>query len=73
MRTSRLLKERLLYRVIVTTKAGAAFEGVLFEVDPQAWVLRDAYAVGAGEKGTNLSVDGEVVILAADIAYAQRP
>lgn len=73
MRTSRLLKQRLLHRVVVTLKSGQSFEGVLFEADAHAWVLRDASALGVGDKGTNLPVDGEVVVLAAEIAYAQRP
>jgi hypothetical protein len=35
--------------------------------------LRDVSAIGVGDKGTNLPVDGEIVILSAEIAYAQRP
>ena len=73
MRTSRALKERLHHRVIVTLKSGTSFEGVLWSADPQAWVLRDASALGVGNKNSNLPVDGEVVLLAAEIAYAQRP
>lgn len=73
MRRSRLLAERLCHRVIVTLKSGQSFEGVLFECDPQAWVLRDSSAIGVGENGTNLPVDGEIVLLTAEIAYAQRP
>lgn len=73
MRSSRLLKERLHYRVVVTLKNGQSFEGVLWAVDAHAWILRDASALGVGEKGTNLPVDGEVLVLAAEIAYAQKP
>lgn len=73
MRSSRLLKERLHYRVVVTLKSGLAFEGVLYAIDAQAWVLRDTSALGAGDKNANVPVDGEVVLLTADIAYAQRP
>ncbi len=73
MRTARALKRRLRQRVIVTLKSGQSFEGVLFECDPQAWVLRDTSAIGVGEKNTNLPVDGEVVLLTAEIAFAQRP
>lgn len=64
---------RLRQRVIVTTKAGAAFDGLLFEADRTAWFLRDASALRMGEANTNLPVDGEVVILTSEIAYAQRP
>lgn len=73
MRSSRLLKERLHYRLVVTLKNGQSFEGVLWAVDAYAWILRDASALGVGEKGTNLPVDGEVLVLAAEIAYAQKP
>lgn len=72
-RTSKLLGERLRSRVIVTLKSGQAFGGVLFEADEALWVLREATAIGAGENGDNLGLDGELVIVARDIAYAQRP
>lgn len=72
-RTSKLLRERLRSRVIVTLKSGQCFGGVLWEADEQVWVLREATAVGAGEGGDNLGLDGELVIVARDIAYAQRP
>lgn len=68
-----LLEERLRRRVIVTLKSGAAFGGVLFELDERAWVLREATAIGVGENRSNLIVDGEVVLLAAEIAYVQMP
>lgn len=72
-RGSRVLRDRLRKRVIVTLKSGDAFGGVLVEADERAWVLRDAAAIGAGEHRSNLLVDGEVVILAAEIAYVQVP
>lgn len=58
---------------MVTLKGGQSFDGLLIDCDPQAWVLRDTFAIGAGEKNTNLPVDGEVVLLSAEIAYVQRP
>jgi small nuclear ribonucleoprotein (snRNP)-like protein len=73
VKNSRLLKKRLLQRVIVTMKTGDAFEGLLYEIDTHAWFLRDACAIGAGEKNTNLPLDGELVLLASEIAFAQRP
>lgn len=73
MKSSRLLRQRLLSRVVVTMKNGQSFEGLLYQLDSGVWFLRDASAVGAGEKGTNLPLDGEVVLLAAEIAFAQRP
>lgn len=71
MRGSRLLQARLRRRVIVTLHSGDAFGGVLFELDRHAWVLREATAIGAGENRDNLIVDGELLVLACDIAYAQ--
>lgn len=68
-----VLEQRLRSRVIVTLHSGEAFEGVLFEADERVWVLREASAIGVGEKNANVAVDGEVVILAENVAYAQRP
>jgi hypothetical protein len=59
--------------VVVTLKTGAAFQGVLFEHDDRAWILREAHALAVQPDATNLPVDGEVVLLVGDIAYAQRP
>ncbi len=73
MRPSKLLRARVRQRVLVTLKSGEVFTGVLFEADPHAWCLRGAAAVGAGENRTNLPVDGELIVLAADIAYCQLP
>lgn len=73
MKTSRLLRDRLRSRVVVTMKSGQSFDGVLYDLDDRVWFLRDASALGAGEKNTNLPLDGEVVLLSAEIAFAQRP
>ena len=73
MKQSRLLKQRLLSRVVVTMKSGQSFDGLLYQLDEHAWFLRDAHAVGAGEKRTDLPLDGEVVLLTSEIAFAQRP
>jgi small nuclear ribonucleoprotein (snRNP)-like protein len=67
----RVVRSHLRHRLVVTLKSGEAFDGVLFEADPEAWVLRNANAVG--HDGKTLPVDGEVLILTADIAFAQRP
>lgn len=72
MRSSRVLRSRLRQRVLVTLKDGAAFDGVLFDQDDRAIVLRDSSAVGAGENRTNLPLDGEVILLLPDISYMQR-
>lgn len=73
MRPSRILRERLRRRVIVTLHTGEAFAGLLFEADAQVWVLREAQALGVGENRSNLVVDGELLVLAVDIAYVQLP
>lgn len=68
-----VLERRLRQRVIVTLHSGESFVGVLFECDERAWVLREAEAIGAGERGANLILDGEVVVLSENVAFAQRP
>jgi len=67
-----VLKSRLHYRVIVTLKSGAAFQGVLWEQDRQALVLRDAEAI-PGSNQQSVPVDGELVVLVADVDYIQKP
>jgi small nuclear ribonucleoprotein (snRNP)-like protein len=69
----KLLRLRLRRRCIVTLKTGDSFSGVLYAADSEAIVLREAEAVGMGEKRTNLVVDGEVLILRDDVAYVQLP
>ena len=68
-----VLRSRLRTRVLVTTKDKATFAGVLFQEDKRAVVLREAVAVGAGEDRSDLPLDGEIIILVADVAYIQRP
>lgn len=68
-----MLKARLRRRVIVTSKSGEAFAGVLFEADGRAWVLREASALGVARDRGNVGVDGELLLLVADIAYVQFP
>lgn len=67
------VSERVRSRVLVTLKSGAAFDGVLYAADRRAWVLRNASALGAGDRGETVPVDGEVLILTGDIDFAQRP
>ena len=55
-------------RFVVTLKTGDGFTGVLAAVDPTALVLRDAEKIG----DPNVPVDGEVIVLLADVKYAQR-
>ena len=58
-------------RAIVTLKSGASFGGVLFEVDRESLRLRNADLLTGGEQP--VPVDGEVLILRADVAYLQLP
>lgn len=73
MSRSRVLSSRFRERVVVTTKSGESFDGILCSADDKALVLRQAEAVGAGENKTNLPLDGELILLLADVAWLQRP
>lgn len=66
-----ILTERTHAKVIVTLKSGDAFRGVLREQDARALVLVNADGLSMGERGTDASVDGEVVILREEINYLQ--
>jgi small nuclear ribonucleoprotein (snRNP)-like protein len=66
-----ILTERTHAKVIVTLKSGDAFRGVLREQDARALVLVNADGLSMGERGTDASVDGEIVILREDVAYLQ--
>lgn len=57
----------------MTTKAGDSFGGVLYSHDKNAVVLRETRALGAGERSTDLPLDGELILLLPDVAYIQRP
>ena len=73
MSRSRVLRSRFRERVIVTAKTGDSFGGILYSSDNKALVLREASALGAGERSTDLPLDGEIIVLLADVAYIQRP
>ena len=68
-----MLSARFRERVLVTVKSGETFDGILFSADKTAIVLRQAAAVGAGEDKSNLPLDGELIVLLADVAWLQRP
>lgn len=70
---SRVISSRLRERVIVTLKTGDSFSGLLFSHDSKALVIRETEALGAGERRTNLALDGELIVLLADVAYIQKP
>ncbi len=70
-----LISRRLRSRVIVTLKSGAAFDGLLFEQDRTCWVLRNAAVLRTAADGVSnppTVVDGELIVLLADIDFAQR-
>lgn len=77
MRRFRVFRERRLKQVIVTLKpAGGvslAFSGLLYEFDEDCFVLRNATALEQGENGSNVGVDGELILQRSDIAFVQRP
>lgn len=70
---SRILRQRIRKEVIVTLKAGSSFQGVLYDQDRQSMVLRKAVALGMAERGEHVAVDGEVLILLADVDFMQLP
>lgn len=65
-----VLRRRRLKRIIVTLKSGASFDGVLWEHDSEAWVLKNVDAITSGKR---VPVDGEVVVMVKDIDFTQRP
>lgn len=67
-----MIASRLRESVAVTLKSGDSFSGVLYSFDKTALVLRAAQAVGQGERHTDLPLDGEVIVLWADVAWMQR-
>lgn len=73
MTRSRVINARLRERVVVTLKTGETFAGILFSHDNKALVMRSTEALGVGERGANLSLDGELIILLPDVAYIQKP
>lgn len=73
MSRSKILTSRLREKVLVTLKSGESFSGVLYSHDRTALVLRSAAAVGMGERKTDLPLDGEVLLLWADVAWVQIP
>lgn len=64
----RLMRDRL----VVTMKTSDTFSGILWEVDEKLIVLRSSWAV-TPEGVSDIMIDGELVLLLADIAYTQKP
>lgn len=70
---SRVLTSRFRDRVVVTTKTGDSFGGILYSADDRALVLRQASAMGAADDKSDLPLDGELIVLLPDVAWIQRP
>lgn len=68
---TKIIGNRIRSKALVTLKSGEAFEGVLFDADRQALVLRGATLVGGTVRGEHVPVDGEVVVLMPDVSYIQ--
>lgn len=65
----RLIREARRRRVVATLKSGAAFMGLLYETDSEAFVLCEATSIN--RDGGQTAVDGKVLILRADLDYLQ--
>ena len=65
------LRSRTKRRVLVTTHGGGWFAGVLLEHDRRSFVLTNVTT--EGPDGQQMPVDGEVLILAEDVAHIQFP
>lgn len=70
---SRVLASRFREQVVVTTKSGDSFAGVLYSADKTTVVLRQASALGANDDKTDLPLDGEVILFIENIDLIQRP
>lgn len=72
---SGVLNRRVRARVVLTLKSGESFEGVLWEADATAFVLRNVTALSASTNPEpNVTpVDGELVVLSGDVAFIQIP
>lgn len=70
---SRVLSSRLRERFVVTCKSGESFAGILYSIDKAALVLVQAAALGVNEDKSDLPLDGELIVLLADVAFLQRP
>lgn len=64
----RLMRDRL----VVTLKSAETFSGVLWECDEKLLVLRSCWVV-TPEGASDIMIDGDIVLLLADIAYTQKP
>ena len=66
----RVLRQRRRFTVVVALKTGAVFRGVLYDSDAQCLVLRRTELLTADAPAA--PVDGELIILLADVETVQR-
>ncbi len=70
----RIIRGHVRKTVVVTLKTGEGFHGVLFDADRDALVLRNTVQVEVnGSDRIHKAVDGELVVLRADVSYMQYP
>ena len=67
---SRVLAGRERSVVIVTTKAGRSYRGVLWDFDRTCAVLRNAEAL---DGDVPLPIDGELLLMWSDVEFVNRP
>lgn len=65
-----VLRARLRREVVVTLTSGTSFRGVLAEQDRRVLVLRNSVLV-SGAAGKHVPVDGEVLLMVADVDFVQ--
>lgn len=70
---SKVMNRRLRCKVLLTCKSGEAFEGVLYEFDRTAFVLRNVRAVAPSTNPDPAvtPIDGELLVLVDDVAFLQ--
>lgn len=70
-RANRLIADLIAVKVIVTQTDGAAFAGLVADLDKGWLKLREAEQLGP--QGSRVGVDGELLIPRERLAYIQRP
>lgn len=68
-RPDRILRSHLRYRLVVTMRDGATWDGVVMDADERTLILRDVEAIQPDK--TRVPADGEVLVPRDQIAYCQ--
>lgn len=69
-RVDRLVRSVLRERFVLTLRSGETFDGLLVDADEKTFRLVNAWAVDGKNR---VSVDGELFVPRAEVAYLQRP